>query len=61
MRRDKATPKVFYAWVGQISVILKINTTQLHSYPAAKAEIREFAIVKHEFVKAKEPKSPRTM
>jgi putative transposase len=30
----------------------KILTDQLHSYPAAKADIRELAHVKHVFVKA---------
>ena len=52
-RRDKAAAKRFFKRVLRSSPVpRKIVTDQLHSYPAAKAEIPELANVKHVFVKA---------
>lgn len=52
-RRDKAAAKRFFKRVLRSSPVpRKIITDQLHSYPAAKAEIPELASIKHVFVKA---------
>jgi putative transposase len=53
-RRDKAAAKRYFKRVlaSCPEVQSKIVTDQLHSYPAAKAEIPELANVKHVFVKA---------
>jgi transposase-like protein len=52
-RRDKAAAKRFFKRVLRSRPVpRKILTDQLHSYPAAKAEIPELVNVKHLFVKA---------
>jgi putative transposase len=52
-RRDKAAAKRFFRRVLRSNPVpRKIVTDQLRSYPAAKANISEFAQVKHVFVKA---------
>jgi putative transposase len=52
-RPDKAAAKRFFIWVLRSAPVpRKIVSVQLRSYPAAKAEIPEFACVKHVFVKA---------
>jgi putative transposase len=56
-RRDKAAAKRFFKRLFKrvlrsSPVPREIVTDQLHSYPAAKAEIPQLANVKHVFVKA---------
>src|ERR1700737_2870903 len=52
-RRDKTAAKRFFKRVMRSSPVpRKIVTDQLRSYPAAKADIRELASVKHVLVKA---------
>jgi hypothetical protein len=52
-RRDKAAAKRFFRRVLRSNPVLrKIDTDQLDSYPAAKADIPERAQVKHVFAKA---------
>ena len=52
-RRDKAAAKRLFKRVLRSNPVpRKIITDQLHSYPAANAEIPDLASVKHVFVKA---------
>jgi putative transposase len=52
-RRDKAAAKRFFKHVlRSCPASRKIVTDQLHSYPAARADIPDLANVKHVFVKA---------
>jgi len=51
-RRDKAAKRFFMKVLRSHPVPRKIVTDQLHSYPAAKAEVPELSGVKHVFVKA---------